>query len=326
VNPRGLARRVVRRLRGQRPVILMYHRVAEPALDPWGLAVPARTFEDQIAALRRWRRPMAMDEFVGGIGTGKLPRDAVAITFDDGYRDNFDSAKPILEAAGVPATMFLTTGHIGSEKPYWWDELALMVLGRKEPLDDHIRIGSRQIDAQLPAWKIGDTLAWTYTEGPRTERQRIYLELWSTLQTLSDLERAGQLERLRQLFGAPEATPEDLPMSTKEASLLASRHIDIGAHAETHTPLTSQCAKECERQIRQSRADCQRLTGRVPSGFAFPHGNRSQEVINAVRNLGFKWACSTEETPIKRKGTDLHDLPRIGVGRWSGAELLKRIG
>jgi peptidoglycan/xylan/chitin deacetylase (PgdA/CDA1 family) len=122
---RGLARRLHRWF-GRRggPAILMYHRIATPDVDPWGLSVSPERFAEQVQALRAHRTMLPMDAFVARLRSRTLPHDAVAFTFDDGYSDNLRQAKPILEAAGVPATVFLTTGRIGADKEFWWDELA----------------------------------------------------------------------------------------------------------------------------------------------------------------------------------------------------------
>ena len=107
-----------------RPVILMYHRVASPRVDPWDLAVQPERFAAQLEVLRATRRPLAMSEFVDRARRGRLPDDAVAITFDDGYADTLTQARPRLARAGIPATLFLATAFVGQRLEYWWDELA----------------------------------------------------------------------------------------------------------------------------------------------------------------------------------------------------------
>src|SRR6516162_10003870 len=115
--------RVVRRLhrrfrpRGG-PAILMYHRIATPDVDPWGLSVSPERLAEQVQALRTHRTMLSMDAFVGRLRSRDLPHDAVALTFDDGYSDNLRQAKPILEAANVPATVFLTTDRIGTDEQF----------------------------------------------------------------------------------------------------------------------------------------------------------------------------------------------------------------
>src|SRR5687767_7178597 len=101
---RSFLRSARRRLRPSRPrpVILMYHRIARPSADPWGLAVRPDHFEEHLSVLRRRRSPLPMSEFVTRLEHATLPADAVAVTFDDGYVDNLLHAKPRLAAAAVP--------------------------------------------------------------------------------------------------------------------------------------------------------------------------------------------------------------------------------
>ena len=91
----------------------MYHRVAAPAVDPWGLAVHPDHFAEHMEVLRAQRTPLPMSEIVRRLEDGTLPDNAVAVTFDDGYVDNVCEARPRLDAAGVPATIFLVTGALG---------------------------------------------------------------------------------------------------------------------------------------------------------------------------------------------------------------------
>jgi len=110
-----------------KPVILMYHRIANEAVDPWRLAVSPARFEEQLKVLRRTRHPLTLVDFVRRFKDGSLPAHAVALTFDDGYADNLLAAKPRLAAADVPATVFLATGYIDRPEEFWWDELARLL-------------------------------------------------------------------------------------------------------------------------------------------------------------------------------------------------------
>jgi peptidoglycan/xylan/chitin deacetylase (PgdA/CDA1 family) len=131
-------------------VILMYHRVAEPAFDPWGLAVSPGCFREQMAMLAAERTVMPLDALVQALEAGNCPRYATAITFDDGYRDNLTSAAPILAESGLVAICFVSTGRIGAERPFWWDELAALVPERGRYRAEWRRL-SRLSDAEQTA-------------------------------------------------------------------------------------------------------------------------------------------------------------------------------
>ena len=123
---RTLAGRLAGR-RGSPGVVLMYHRVASDLVDPWRLCVSPTNFGAQLEVLADRYRVVTLRELVAARGsTGERP--SVAITFDDGYADNLHAAAPLLVRQGLPATFFLTSGTLGSEREFWWDELDQLLL------------------------------------------------------------------------------------------------------------------------------------------------------------------------------------------------------
>jgi peptidoglycan/xylan/chitin deacetylase (PgdA/CDA1 family) len=307
------------------PVILMYHRIAEPAFDPWGLAVSQAKFEEQLTMLKRHRSPMGMTELADRCRRGQLPGDTVAITFDDGYLDNLKFAKPHLEAAGVPATVFITTGRIGSPDEFWWDELARIVLGSQAAIDVRVPIGAHLCqlrflgapeEAPRPAWR-----AWT---PPGTAREAAFLELWRRLQECQPEEREAGMSRLRALPAAPEEDDSRV-MDRTEVARLVSACISVGAHGVSHQPLPSLALDAREAEIRQSRETCRSITGQPVEGFAFPHGAADDTTRRLVAEAGYHWACSTESRSM-RPGDDPYSLPRLQVGEWDGEQLSSAIG
>ena len=127
-----------------KPLILMYHRIADEILDPWALAVSPVHFEEQLSVLRRTRHPFPLTEFAAGLVSGTLP-NSVALTFDDGYVDNLEFAKPRLVAADVPATVFLITGYIDNLEPFWWDTVAALILSEKTLPDLELTVGGKVV-------------------------------------------------------------------------------------------------------------------------------------------------------------------------------------
>ncbi len=105
--------------------VLAYHRVVpERGEDPFSLAVSASRFEEQVRFLVSRYPVLPLDRAIEDLEAGRLPaRRAVAITFDDGYRDVKTRAAPILERLRAPATLFLSTASASSGAPYWWDLL-----------------------------------------------------------------------------------------------------------------------------------------------------------------------------------------------------------
>ena len=106
-------RDALRRLRRQcRGVILTYHRIGEPDR----MTRSADAFQADLAYLRERFVCVTLSELVARMdGDEPWARPLAAITFDDGYRDNYTRAVPLLRAAGVPATFFVSTGFVGAD-------------------------------------------------------------------------------------------------------------------------------------------------------------------------------------------------------------------
>jgi peptidoglycan/xylan/chitin deacetylase (PgdA/CDA1 family) len=318
----GVLRKALRQIarRPPRPVILMYHRIAGPTFDPWGLAVSPAKFEEQLAMLNRHRSPMGMDELADRWRRRRLPADTVAVTFDDGYLDNLKFAKPRLQAAGVPATIFITTGRIGCPGEFWWDELARVVLGSQAAIDVWVPIGAHRYrlrftgapeEVPRPTWR-----AWS---PPATAREAAYLELWRRLQECQPQVRQAGMSHLRTLPSAP-VEDDSRAMDRAEVSQLASAGISVGAHGVSHQPLPSLALQAREAEIRQSGETCRSITGQPVEGFAFPHGAADDATRRLVAEVGYRWACSTESRSV-RPGDNPYSLPRLQVGGWDGEQL-----
>jgi len=300
------------------PAILMYHRIANPRVDPWGLAVQPERFEQHLAVLRRIRCPLPMSEFVSRLERGALPGDAVAVTFDDGYVDNLHEASPRLASAGVPATLFLATSFVGKRHEYWWDELARGILLGTGAVDAEMKIGRERIVLELPDGDQGDN-GWRAWNEPRTARQHAYLAAWKHLRAATPAERADAMARLRTQLAIPPPDPADLPMTASELFALAGGGaFDFGGHTATHAVLPALTAAERRDEIRQGREACERLIGKPIAGFAYPHGAVDDDSEVAVRECGFAWACGTRAGSVAARGTNRYALPRLGVLDWEG--------
>ena len=311
-----LRRRIVRP--GPGPTILMYHRIASPRVDPWGLAVHPDRFEQHLAVLRRTRHPLPMSEFVSRLERGTLPDKAVAVTFDDGYVDNLRQASPRLASARVPATLFLATGFVGQRHEYWWDELARGILLGTGDVDAEVEIGRERISLGLQGSDESDG-RWRAWQEPRTDRQSAYLALWKPLRTAAPATREQAMVRLRTVLEIPPPDPEDLPMTANEvAALAADGAFDFGGHTSTHAVLPALAPAERRDDIRQGRDACERLIGRPITGFAYPHGALDDDSEAAVRECGFAWACGTGSRSVPARGANRYALPRFGVLDWDG--------
>ena len=301
----------------------MYHRVDDPPWDPWGLAVPPARFREQIAALKKHRVLVSMEDLATGLATGALPPRAAALTFDDGYADNALLAKPILEELEAPATIFVTTGFVRSGQRYWWDRLAESVLAGTAAAEFECAgvqcawPQQHRLPGDLARWRIGH---------PATDPRRLaYAALWRALQPMTEEEREAALMRVAKLVGtAPPLAHDRLagPMTPEMVKDACSDMIAIGVHGRSHVPLTALPVATRRAELEEARAEVAALTGRdPPDGLAYPHGSHDEQTRRLAAAAGYRWAVTSRSARVDPRRYDLLALPRLDPGRRSAGAL-----
>jgi peptidoglycan/xylan/chitin deacetylase (PgdA/CDA1 family) len=311
------------------PLILMYHRVAEDELDPWQLCVSPNNFAAQMDLLRRTRRPMRLADLTRELEQGRCPRQAVVVTFDDGYRDNLLAALPVLEAFDVPATVFCTAGVVGSEQAFWWDQLAGLLLG-PQPLPPtlaldvggHLRHIELQAAARYDAADRAADRRRRDDEAPASARLVFYREVWGWLRPQAEADRTVTLGQIARWSGTAGAdVPRPLSRDQTQA-LAASPLIEIGAHSVTHAALSTLTPSAQRMEIGHSKAQLEALVGRPVASFAYPFGDQGSDTAALIREAGFRASCTTEAAAVRAR-TDPFQLPRLAVGDWDADTLAR---
>jgi len=330
-NPVRAAVRQVRNRFAHKAVILTYHRIGKFHIDPWGLFVSSDHFREQLEILRDYGSVLSLNQLVGFLKRGRLPRRAITVTFDDGYSDWFHNAKPLLEHFAVPATVFLITGKIGEKTPLWWDELQTIML-QSDRLPETLEL---RINGHMHSWSLGDAArfddadrahwSWKASEDPPTARHATYFALWQVLRTLADDERRPIMGELRAWAGLATDDREHSLLSPEQiASSAASPLFDIGSHSVTH-PLFSAMSPTAQRdEIEKSKSQLGKLLGRPVGSFAFPYGNYTAETPAILREAGFACACCTKSGTVQ-PNTDSYELPRVQVDDCDGVTFAKQL-
>ena len=246
----------------------MYHRVADVAHDPWRLAVSPENFEQHLAAVSERGRPISLAELAAGLEAGSVPRRSVVVTFDDGYRDNLHVAKPLLERYEIPATVFVVSGYVDSDRDFWWDELAELS-GR----------------TSLPE-----------LANDRAARER--------LRSLPSSQRLDALDALWERAGLTRPPATLVSTGREIASLEETGLIQVGGHTATHACLPALPPEEQLDEIRSGKDALDRLLGRPTTSFSYPHGELDPATVDLVGQAGFRRACAgaagavTARTPV----------------------------
>ena len=301
-----------------RPVILMYHRIADEPVDPWGLAVAPQRFAEQLRVLGATRRCVSLSDFVRSLADGTLAPNAAAVTFDDGYADNLVAGKPLLSAADIPATVFLTTGYVDRADGFWWDELAkIVLLGRARPYFE-LMIHDETVRFDFST----DVAESCNTTADLAKRRRSVLEsLRRALLLLSSADREHVMAQLRRIFPDRDFRAESGRVLTgAEVREIASDGlVTIGAHTVTHPCLPGLKASDRQREIIESKRTCEALIGKPVTTFAYPYGEFDVETSETVRSAGFVCACSMLSGPAN-PAANAFALPRLHVSNLNGED------
>jgi peptidoglycan/xylan/chitin deacetylase (PgdA/CDA1 family) len=306
----------VRRMLAPPTLVLLYHRVLpDPAADPLALAVSTANFAAQLDWLRTNTRvldPAAFPRHWERVQQGEFcfdgGRPRVLITFDDGYADNAHHAQPLLVARGCPALVFVTTDHVGTAQPFWWDALAALVFDAPHPLAPDagrdLGIGA------LPA-DPGACFAMLHTR----------------LKDMFAAERTAALDDLaaRQGFH-PSADDDSRAMSWDELRAWQAGGLAVGAHTRSHPRLADLTPAEQHAEIAGSRSVLADGLGTPPALFAYPYGTGADfgdDARTAAQAAGF--ACAFANWPGNaRWARDRFALPRYLVRDWSVGEFAAR--
>ena len=284
--------------------ILLYHRVTDLDNDPWALAVPPAMFADHLAVLAERTTCLPLPELLARRAAGSLPRNATALTFDDGYADNLLAALPSLERHAIPTTVFIMTGFVGGEQETWWDRLEQAVFQTPD------------LPGAIALELAGGTVAWTRPDGTvgHAERHALHLDLYEAVASLDTEPREAALAELwRQLGAAPKLRPSHRPLTLDELHQLAAHPlITIGAHTRTHPQLAEIAADRQREELASSKATLEDWLGRPIDLVAYPHGSHDETTCALAAELGFRAGFTTQPRVVPHRSAPFR-IPRINI-------------
>lgn len=282
-------------------LVLLYHRVLRAVEDEQvfvqpGMYVTTSTFRAQANFLKETFDVISLDEMVERVERGRKVGGCCAITFDDGWQDNYSQAFPVLKNFGLPATVFLATAFIGTDRLFWPEELAFFL--------DH----SESFDASYNNSALGRFIRQLPEKGPKADR---YEHAIMDLKKRPRDEREEILSNLRRLSSV--AFGKRVLMNWEEARhMLKSGLISFGAHTAEHVMLDQVSLDLARKEIGQSKQTIEERLGVSPRLFAYPNGHFTENLGTQLREYGFKAAM------IDRKGwfdssVSRFEVPRIGI-------------
>jgi peptidoglycan/xylan/chitin deacetylase (PgdA/CDA1 family) len=285
-------------------IVLIYHRVANPddcAYDRAVIEATPAMFDDQMAMLKRRHVVVGADE-LGAIVAGheRLRHPRVAITFDDGYRDNYSVVYPILRSHGLPGLFFLATQFVGSRELVWWDRIAFAVRHTKR----------RLITLALPT-----PLVVEVDHADREIAIQTVLRAYKRTLHMGDAAFFAMLEEACDLE-IPRLAEEPPFLSWDEAAEMQRGGMGIGSHTHSHRILGSLSPEEQRSELRDSRKQLVDRGFEAANFLAYPVGGPSDfsEVTKReARDAGFTVGFSNYGGINVPGQTDAFDVMRIAI-------------
>jgi peptidoglycan/xylan/chitin deacetylase (PgdA/CDA1 family) len=281
-------------LTGSQIVIIAYHRITsvESTSPP---SISSELFEKQISFLKKNFQLISLDSLSELLRTHeRTPKKAAIITFDDGYKDVFINAYPILKKHDVSATIFLTTGYIDAPGMFWWEEVKNCI---KNTSTNKISLRS-----------IGELSLTSKLDKIRAERGII-----DAMKAMTENEKTATLDELIVVSGVDSnyEIGKDMILSWADIKEMAKNGMTFGAHSVNHPILTKVPIEICRREMIQSKRDIEAILGIPVTSFAYPDGAYNKEIIAAAKESGFSCATTTNSWGLVGKRDNIFALRRI---------------
>jgi peptidoglycan/xylan/chitin deacetylase (PgdA/CDA1 family) len=284
-------------------VILMYHHVIDGNVRC--IEKNACThryiddFHDEIKLLSKWYEVISIDELMDCLDSEEnIEKPKVVVTFDDGYRDNYNNAFPILKKYNVPASIYLVSGVIDTEKELWLERIeTLLIHTSKVSIDNMDLLDAESVDIS--------TLA---------KKKDINIRLSRILKRMEVESREAAVKSLEKyLLPDGYLQPSRKMLSWQEVREMMEHDVTIGAHTVSHPILSQISSADAESEISNSKTQIEKRIGQRVGHFALPNGGMkdfSPDVIRHIQNAGFSSNVTTLSGKVG-KSTDRFKMPRI---------------
>ncbi|MFT5124549.1 MAG: peptidoglycan/xylan/chitin deacetylase (PgdA/CDA1 family) [Kiritimatiellia bacterium] len=282
----------------------MYHAVQPSTLPlPNWCFVTESAFREQMHYLKEHFLVVPLASLAEHLAEAESDRPLAAITFDDGYRNNYTCAYPILREFNLPATIFLATDFIDSDRAMWDASLFLALV--ETTAQELVFRGTRLNLSSIP------------------HKAHAFSHIRTRLKERPLAELSAELHKMRKDLGFSAEGSLALDnafrmLQTSDVREMAeSELISFGGHTAGHCILRRESPEEQTRQILASLEATERMTGTPCTLFAYPNGSLNDYdavAMNVLRDAGVTVAVNTEEGPCTEQ-TPLLELQRYGIGQ-----------
>ncbi len=288
------ADRLVGNLNGVRqlPLVIGYHRVVENFSAAARTSIPAMLIsttmlERQLDWVGRRFRYVSLDELAATMEQGRrFDRPAAVVTFDDGYRDVYENAFPLLRRKGIPSAIFVVSDTVSSSRTLLHDRLYIVLQRALTRCPPGRRRLARMI-VRMGVWPASVSLRNDLPDDPYSATQLLlgsltHLEVEHVVDALE-----GEMEIQAGLSNGFQALTWGMLDEMRRAG------VTIGSHTRTHPLLPNESASRILDEVRGSRQTIERKLGVAVNHFAYPCGRFDQASLEAVAAAGYRYAYTT---------------------------------
>jgi len=295
-------------------IVLTYHRVIEKwdrTLDysQPGMVVTADTLDRQLAFLKKHFNIVPLSYFIDRTPNSRHPKPLCAITFDDGWRDNYEIAFPILQKHSVPATIFLTTDFIGTDRTFWHTELMYLLMH-----GDVSRY--RLLQYVLQAYPSAVSHRWRrlVRSGGTPTAYDLDPLIEAVKATCGEDEIDNLIRDLRHILGTSGSLLSERRffLEWDQVREMANGGPEIGSHGCSHRILTRVNLGDAKEELARSKVEIEARIGQAVLHFAFPDGAANAELVALVGLAGYRTASLCRKSR-DRRGVAALVLQRLGM-------------
>jgi len=269
------------------------------------IVVRQDTFEKQMRYISQNYTILPLEEFLECRSHGKpLPLKTVIVTFDDGWRDNYIYAFPVLKKYSIPTTIFLTTRFIGKKRVFWQEKVRFLLARLQERFVNAPSEFSVFL-SELP--QKGRDLF----DGQSLEDAVVHMP--DKLKYADENVRNDITLCLEHYLNRPRfPTQSHSFLNWEELREMAEFRVTFGSHGANHKILTLLSSKEITEELSESKLQIEKESGAKVTTFAYPDGSYNEFIINKLRAYGYKAALTTKPG-LNTTRTNTYCLKRIDV-------------
>lgn len=294
-------------------IVLLYHRVYDLDNDPESLAISPKLFEEQLVFLKNNYVFLTLEDFYKSLENKKIIKKGILITFDDGYRDNFTNALPILQKHKIPTVIFIT-GNETTISEFWWDELA-NIFQYTEDMPKQLALIIEGINVSFDTSNI-------------EKAGNVYKKMHRLLKPMPFQKREMILKKLYSWRGIRRTIRDAYARCSPDElnSMASTKLISLGAHTQYHCQLSLLSYEDQRNDIEKNSLFIKNIEKKSPFSFSYPFGSRNDYNGDSIKiaKKNFDLAFSNFKGQITAR-TDKYQIPRFVVKNWNAEEFTKKI-